>query len=210
MVFELLCATMIALLFGMAITFSGYRLFITLLPIWGFLFGFGLGAQTLQALFGYGFLTTATSWVVGFIVGALFSVLSYLFFIFAVALLASSVGYGLGVGIMLWIGFNYGLLTWMVGIMAGLVLVFITLGFNLQKLMIIIETAIIGGGILIGTMMLGAGGLALTSFVENPIGLMFQDSPLWMILYLVLVAAGIFVQLKAPALPVNDKRFAGG
>jgi len=201
---------MIALLFGMAITFSGYRLFITLLPIWGFLFGFGLGAQTLQALFGYGFLSTATSWVVGFIVGALFSVLSYLFFIFAVALLASSVGYGLGVGIMLWIGFNYGLLTWMVGVMAGLVLVFITLGFNLQKLMIIIETAIIGGGILIGTMMLGAGGLALTSFVENPIGLMFQDSPLWMILYLVLVAAGIFVQLKAPALPDIDRRFAGG
>jgi uncharacterized protein len=155
MAFELLCATMIALLFGMAVTFGGYRLFITLLPIWGFLFGFGLGAQTLQALFGYGFLSTATSWIVGFIVGALFSVLSYMFFIFAVALLASSVGYGLGVGIMLWIGFNYGLITWMVGLVAGLVLVFITLGFNLQKLMIIIETAIIGGGILIGTMMLG-------------------------------------------------------
>jgi hypothetical protein len=210
MAFELLCATMIALLFGMAVTFGGYRLFITLLPIWGFLFGFGLGAQTLQALFGFGFLSTATSWVVGFIVGALFAVLSYMFFIFAVALLASSVGYGLGVGIMLWIGFNYGLITWMVGVMAGLVLVFITLGFNLQKLMIIIETAIIGGGILIGTMMLGAGGLALTSFVENPIGLMLQDSPLWTILYLVLVAGGIFVQLRSPALPVVDRRFAGG
>jgi hypothetical protein len=147
---------------------------------------------------------------VGFIVGALFSVLSYMFFIFAVALLASSVGYGLGVGIMLWIGFNYGLITWMVGLVAGLVLVFITLGFNLQKLMIIIETAIIGGGILIGTMMLGAGGLELASFVENPIALMLQDSPLWTILYLVLVAGGIVVQLRSPALPVTDRRFAGG
>jgi hypothetical protein len=36
-----------------------------------------LGAQTLQVLFGVGFLATITSWVVGFIVGGLFAVLSY-------------------------------------------------------------------------------------------------------------------------------------
>jgi hypothetical protein len=210
MAFELLCATMIALLFGMAVTFGGYRLFLTLLPIWGFLFGFGLGAQTLQVLFGYGFLATATSWGVGFIVGALFAVLSYMFFIYGVALLASSVGYSLAVSFMLWIGFNYGLLTWFVGVVAGIALVVITLVFNLQKLMVIIGTAIIGAGLLISTMLVGAGGLALTRFVENPIGLMLQDSPFWTILYLALVAGGIFVQLRAPAVPAIDNRYAGG
>jgi len=50
--FELFCATMIALLMGLVICFGGYRLFLVLLPIWGFFFGFALGAQTIQALFG--------------------------------------------------------------------------------------------------------------------------------------------------------------
>ncbi len=36
MSFELLCMTMIGLLFGAALIFGGYRLFIVLLPIWGF------------------------------------------------------------------------------------------------------------------------------------------------------------------------------
>jgi len=40
---------------------GGYRFFIFLLPIWGFFFGFGLGAQAVQALFGDAFLSTVTS-----------------------------------------------------------------------------------------------------------------------------------------------------
>ena len=40
MSFELLCMGLIGLLFGLAVVFGGYRLFIVLLPIWGFFFGF--------------------------------------------------------------------------------------------------------------------------------------------------------------------------
>jgi hypothetical protein len=54
--FALFCGTMIALLVALVVCFGGYRLFLFLLPIWGFFFGFALGAQTLQALFGQGFL----------------------------------------------------------------------------------------------------------------------------------------------------------
>ena len=73
------CAGLIGILFGLAVCFVGYRLFLVLLPIWGFVFGLVLGAQTIQALFGEAFLATVTSWVVGFIVGGIFAVLSYLF-----------------------------------------------------------------------------------------------------------------------------------
>jgi hypothetical protein len=204
MAFELFCATMIALLFGLAVTFGGYRLFLALLPIWGFIFGFGLGAQTLQVLFGYGFLATATSWVVGFIVGALFGVLSYMFYIFGVALLAGSVGYSLGVGVMVWLGLSPGFITWIVGIVLGIVLIAVTLLFNLQKYMIVIGTAVIGAGLLIGTLMMGVIGVALTRFVDNPIQTMLQDSPLWAILFIVLAVAGIIVQLRASPVPEID------
>ncbi|NIV40024.1 MAG: hypothetical protein GWN58_64665, partial [Anaerolineae bacterium] len=86
--FSVFCGTLIALFLGLIICFSGYRLFLMLLPIWGFFFGFALGAETLQLLFGAGFLANITGWVVGFIVGAIFAVLSYLFYAFAVAVIA--------------------------------------------------------------------------------------------------------------------------
>lgn len=201
----LMCATMMALLFGLAMAFGGYRIFIAMLPIWGFVFGFVLGAQTLQLLFGVGFLATAISWIVGTLVGILFAVLSYLFFIFRVAVLAGSIGYGLGSGIMLWIGFNPGFLSWIFGVVAAFALIVITLRFNLQKLLITVETAIIGAGIIIGTLILGVGGIALASFLENPIRVILQNSPLWAVLYLALVAGGIFIQLKAPISPVPGR-----
>src|SRR4029434_9372030 len=100
MTFESLCGTLFALLIGLAICFAGYRSFLILLPIWGFIFGFGVGAQALQSLFGVGFLSVATSWIAGFVVGAGFAVLSYLFYAFAVGLIAGSLGYALGVGLL--------------------------------------------------------------------------------------------------------------
>ena len=62
MTFSLLCIALIALLFGLAVVFGGYRLFLVLLPIWGFFFGFFLGIQSVQALFGIGFLATVPVW----------------------------------------------------------------------------------------------------------------------------------------------------
>ena len=92
MTFELFCMTIIALFIGMAVAFNGYRWFVILLPLWGFIFGFGLGAETMQAVFGTAFLAEVSSWVVGFFVGLIFAVLSYLFYFIGVALFAGSAG----------------------------------------------------------------------------------------------------------------------
>src|SRR3954470_4298478 len=105
---SLACTGMIGLLFGAVLAFSGYRFFIFLLPFWGFFWGFGLGAQSIQAIFGTAFLADVTSWVVGFFLGVLFALLSYLFFAAAVAILAGSLGYVLGIGIMGALGFEMG------------------------------------------------------------------------------------------------------
>ena len=60
--FEIICGTMIALLFATFVCFAGYRFFLVLLPIWGFFFGFALGVQSIQALIGDGSFATVTSW----------------------------------------------------------------------------------------------------------------------------------------------------
>ena len=193
--FELFCATMIALLMGLVICFGGYRLFLVLLPIWGFFFGFALGAQTVQALFGIQFLATVTGWVVGFVVGAIFALASYLFYTVGVAVLAGSLGYALGAGFMYLIGLDFGLLVWLVGIVLGVVVAGVTIYFNIQKYVVIAATAIGGAGVIVGTLMFGMIGMTLAKFFKNPIRLALQDSPLWTIFFLVLAVAGIVVQI---------------
>jgi hypothetical protein len=197
MVFELFCMALIALLFGLALAFGGYRLFLVLLPIWGFFFGFGLGAQTLQVLFGVGMLATVTSWVVGFIVGAIFAVLSYLFYLVAVALLSGSFGYGLTVGLLTAIGLNFGFIVWGIGLVAGIVVAAAVILFNIQKYAIIVATAIGGTGAIIFVLLALFGNLAPAELLLSPVRVAIANSFWWFLFFLVMAGAGIVVQIMA-------------
>jgi len=193
--FTLACAGLIGILFGLALTFAGYRLFLVLLPIWGFIFGLTLGAQTLQALFGVGFLATVTSWVVGVIVGVIFAVLAYLFYMLAVALIAGSLGYAIGTGLLMAIGLQMGFLVWLVGIVAAIALAIVTIRFNLAKWVIIIATSILGAGAVAGAILLMF--YPHASILENPVRAMLQSSPLLAMLFAVVAVLGIIMQIKA-------------
>jgi hypothetical protein len=195
MTFETFCGTLVALLFGLAVCFAGYRAFLILLPIWGFIFGFALGAQALQALFGVGFLSVTISWVAGFFVGAVFAVLSYLFYFFAVALAAGSLGYELGVALLGLIGIAPGFLTFVVGVILAAIFIFVTFRYNLQKYVIIAATAFAGAGIIVGTFLLGVNRVPLTQLAQNPVQVMLQGNFLWTLIFIVLVVAGIIMQI---------------
>ncbi|NHZ72492.1 MAG: hypothetical protein GWP17_05360 [Aquificales bacterium] len=196
MSFELLCMTMIGLLFGAALIFGGYRLFLVLLPIWGFFFGLGLGAQTVQIIFGDAFLATITSWVVGFIVGIIFAVLSYLFYIVAVALLAGSFGYGITVGLLTWIGISFGFLVWAIAIVGGIVVAVVVLMFNIQKYAIIGITAFGGTGAVIVVLLASIGGYSAEQLAGSPVLTAVTDSFWWLLFFLVVGIAGVVVQLR--------------
>ncbi len=193
--FEMFCATLIALLLGAVVLFGGYRLFLILLPIWGFFFGFGLGAHTVTLLFGDAFFATITGWVVGFFVGLLFGLLAYLFYAIAVAIIAGSLGYAIGVGLMNLIGLDGGFLVWLVGIVLAVVVIFVTFKWNLQKYVIIAATAVGGALVIVATFMFGLAGLQVVQLAENPVRYAFADSPWWALFALVLVVIGIVVQI---------------
>lgn len=197
MLLELLCAVIIALGFGTLVAFSGYRLFLSLLPIWGFFFGFVLGAQTVQAFLGGGIFGTATSWVVGFFVALVFAVLSYLFYFWAVAIIAGSLGYGLGVGLMHLIGLDFALIPWVVGIIAGVVLILATFRYNLAKVVIIAATAIGGSALAIGTLAVGPGNVAVAEVFRNPVQAIMAVGPWWSVLFIIMAAGGFYVQWQA-------------
>ena len=190
------CAGVIAMFFGFVLAFAGYRFFLILLPIWGFFFGFGLGAQTIQAIFGTGFLSEATSWVVGFVVAVIFAVLSYLFYIVAVAIIAGSLGYLVGVGVMEAIGFNFGFLVWLVGIILAVVVAFVVLRFNIQKWVIILATSVAGAAVIIGAFLFIFGGLPSAQIVQNPVRAVLQTSLLWAIIFIVVAVLGFIAQYR--------------
>lgn len=196
--FEVFCMTMIALLFGLALMVGGYRFFLFLLPIWGFFAGFVLGAEAVQALFNTGLFATATSWVVGFVVGAVFALASYFFYFAAVAVVAGIFGYMIGVGVMDLIGLN-GLefITFVVALVVAVAAVIATIRFNLQKYVIIAATSIAGAAIIVGTIMMGVNGMSVIQLAESPLRALWAASPFMAIVFVVLAAAAIFLQVRA-------------
>jgi hypothetical protein len=194
--FALLCVSLLALFFGFVLAFSGYRFFLVLLPIWGFFIGFSVGAQAIQAIFGTAFLSDVTSWVVGFVVAVIFAILSYLFYFIAVAILAGSLGYAIGVGLMMAIGFDMGFTAWIVGIALGLVFATGVLLLNIQKWVIICATALLGAGVIVGTFMFLFSALPPPQLVANPVAVALRTSPFWMITYLLIAMLGALVQFQ--------------
>jgi hypothetical protein len=192
--FSLFCAGLIGALLGLYLTFAGYRFFLFLLPVWGFFFGLTFGAHTMLSLFGMGFLATITSWVVGFVVGAIFAVLSYFFYFFAVGLVAGSLGYAVGAGLMLAIFPKANFLSWIVGIVIAVILAIVTLVLNLQKYVVIIATSVLGAGVVFATFLFMF--YPAAKILENPVKLALQGSPLLIILFLVLAICGIVVQIR--------------
>lgn len=143
---------------GLALAFWGFRVFLVLLPIWGFFAGFLLGANGMEYIFGDAFLATASGWVVGFLLGLLFAVLSYLYYWVAVILLGGALGYQLTIGLLQWIGFDAdGIIAFILAIVGGAVF---AVGFFLLRMpavLVIVATAISGAGATIAGVAIGLG-----------------------------------------------------
>lgn len=81
---------------GLGVCFFGLQAFFIMLPIWGVLGGFVLGASVVANWLGTGFLADVT----GFLVGLVFAVLAYFYWYFGALFAAGSVGALLGVAVM--------------------------------------------------------------------------------------------------------------
>ena len=143
---------------GLAFAFWGFRVFLILLPIWGFFAGFLLGASGIEYIFGDAFLATATGWVVGFLLGLLFAVLSYLYYWVAVILLGGALGYQLTIGLLQWIGFDAdGIIAFILAILGGAIF---AVGFFLLRMpavLVIVASAITGAGATVAGIAIGLG-----------------------------------------------------
>ena len=178
------------------VAFGGYRLFLILLPIYGFFFGLAFGAHSVQALFGDGFLSTTTSWVVGFFAGLLFAVLSYLFWAVAVAIAAGSLGYALVAGLFSLFGVDLGPVVWILGVAVGIVFAVGALVLNLQKAIVIVATALLGAWGIVATLLFLLGTASPEAIADGGAKMILDDHPLWFLIFAAVAVLGIVFQFR--------------
>jgi len=193
----LVLLALVALGLGAVLLLVGYRFFLLLLPIWGFVAGLWLGAETVSILLGEGFLVSVTGLVVGFVVGLIMAILSYLFYAVGVLLLGASFGYWLAAGLMYAVGFESGFLVTVVGAITAIIFATLTVMLDVKKHLAIIMTAFGGaGGISLAILLifgvidpeqLQAGGAAALAAV-------IEESALWLLIWLALAIGGIIFQ----------------
>ena len=196
MFFQTVFTSLLVIMLGLALCFTGYRFFTILVSIWGFFAGFQFGATIFTNLFGQGFLSTVISWVVGLLVAITAAALAYLFYAAAVVLLAGFVGYQLGIGIMAGLGFNDGWVTFLVGLLVGLAWVAVAIYLHFPKVLVLILTSLAGAELLLGGILLAFGRITLTGLRFGAVGAIVRDNWLWGLLYLAIAAVGFYFQWR--------------
>ena len=149
---------------GTAVAAYGTRVFYLLLPVWGAFVGFLAGAELVAQVFGERLFATLLGWIVGIGLGVMLAVVAGLAFRIAVVILALSVGYWVGSGLLVALGLEPGLLTSAGGAVAAAAVAILAIVVDGPRLLVAALTAWGGAAIAL------VGGLVLVGWLE-PAGL---------------------------------------
>ena len=188
----------LVLAFGAVLCFAGYRLFLVLLPIFGFLAGMWLGGFVVSLIFSTGFLATVVGVTAAFLVGVLGAIFAYLFYTVGVAIVVAIFGAALGAGIMTALGFEAPWLIGLVALACAIAVGVLVLVLKLQKHVIMIGTAVAGADLMVLAFLFILGRVTLeqlqsTRHLFRPI---LADAWFWWIAWLGLAVIGTVVQLR--------------
>jgi Domain of unknown function (DUF4203) len=195
-----LLMAILAVVIGLAFCFGGWRFFLLLLPLWGFVVGFSLGTEGMRALFGDGTFATVTSWVVGLVVALVFAALSYLYYYAAIAILAGTVGYAIGASAWGIIGNEQGVIAFVIGVVVGVVVAIGVLALNVPRYLVIVLTGLGGAAVVLAGWFLLIGKVPTDNVTWWQVGQLIKDSWFYIIVWAVIAALGILAQLRAPAI----------
>ena len=185
----------IVLVLGAAVCFFGLWAWFIVLPIWGFVTGFFVGATGVTAVFGDGFLSTVTGWIVGLFVGLLFAAASYLFWYVGVLLATGSVGALFGSGLMEAFGADSDWVLFLVSLAIAALFVYVAFVIALPMFLVIGSTGFAGAtGVVTGVLLI-LDRIELEDLGQGSAVAFIEESWFWAILALALAGAGIAAQL---------------
>jgi hypothetical protein len=202
-------------LLGFVVCFFGLRFWYYLLPLVGAVVGFYAGARLMQDLFGTGFLSTATSWIVGIILAVGAAIVSRLFWYVGVIVMAFTLGALLASGLLhALFDHPWG---WVLAITALLVGCLFGAGaivLHAPTRMVIIGSAFVGAAIMVAGVMLLVGTLTVDDLSDGPAVAVVAaarfhgGSWLWSLAWIVLGAVGVVYQRQSvAATPLPEARW---
>jgi hypothetical protein len=191
-------------LLGLAICFFGLRFWFILLPVFGAIAGFYVGARVMQDLFGTGFLATATSWIVGAIVAVAFALLSWFVWYAGAIIMAGAVGASLFSGIVhaIWTE-PWGVVLFIAGLIGAIIFAVGALMLNLPLYIIIVNSALAGASLAVAGVMAMFGMITTSELADGATVAVVDEarfegaSWLWVILWLVIAILGIVFQVRS-------------
>lgn len=186
----------LGIVIGLSICFFGIWYFFFMLPIWGFLGGFLLGAAATTALFGDGFLATGLGIVIGLVVGIIGAIISYFYWYVAVLMAAGVAGWAVGLALFGTLGVDTDWLLFLIGLISAIVFILGALFINYPIYLIVANTALGGAVIAIAGMLLVFNEIERIELGTGEVWNRIQDNWWLWIVWLVLSLAGIFVQLR--------------
>lgn len=193
----LIFLVLVTLGLGITLLLLGYRFFLLLLPIWGFVAGLWIGAETISVILGEGFLVSVTGLVVGVVVGLVFAFLSYLFYAVGVLLLGASFGYWLAAGLLYAVGLEPGFVVTIIGVISAIIFATLTVMLDVKKHLVIIISAFGGAGGVILAILLIFGTVTpaqLQDGASAALSTVIEDSVFWLFIWLGLAIGGFVIQ----------------
>ncbi len=185
----------IAIAAGALFCFRGHLAFRIVIPIWGAFVGFSVGAGIVAGIGGSGFLTTGLGWLVGIAVAILFAALAYLYYAVSVVIAMASIGFMIGASVMGAIGVSWTWVVVVVGVAVGLLLAYTAIVANLPMVLLVVLSALAGASAITTGVLLLVGTLKSSDLTDNSVTT-HTGSTGTLILYAVLVIAGIVVQSR--------------
>jgi uncharacterized protein DUF4203 len=201
---------LILIVLGAVVCFYGLRFFFILLPVWGFIAGFFLGAHVITSWLGQGFLQTVTGWIVGIVLGAVFAVASYFIWYIGAIIAAASFGGVLGEGLVSLFSQN-GALIWIGAVVGAVLVAIVTAMWFLPVYFVLINTAFSGAIALTVGLMLVLQRITLTQLSGGEEFATVQAGWFWFLVALVLAVLGIIWQMRSiPEVTLPEDKWTSG
>jgi hypothetical protein len=183
----------LAILIGLIACLAGYAVFRIVLPILGFVVGFGLGAQLAATIFDQPYLDTPLSWIVAIVVGLVVATIAFAWWYISVALTIAGLGYAIGYGAGIGLG-----LTVTGSVVAGVVVaVLFALAAIILRVpigVVSVVTAFWGSSALIGGVLVLMNRIEPRQLRNGTVDVVIAESALLLAVWVALGILGVLVQ----------------
>lgn len=183
-------------LVGLSLVVRGYATIRGIISLFGGLIGFAIGVYVVSRVTNTGLLQTQTAWIGGAIGAAVFGLLAFFVYKFAMIGGMAAIGYTLGVSALVAAHIDNRWASLAAGIVGAIVLAIIAYRFDLPGLVLVLLTTLVGASLVTLGTMLTMGKIALLTLNQTSLTQAVAEGWGWYALYLGLVALGLVTQWR--------------